>query len=117
MIKLEFSEQSEARIIITGKSEIFRANVKEITHIGGEGYMSTIYLINGTTHSTAHLLNEFEEKLKDHNFFRTHKNTLINVNYATGVQITHKERIVNINGISIKVSRRKSAMLKKMLCS
>ena len=115
MIKIDFNAQNEKVIFITGKIESFRLKVKDITHISCEAYECTIHLINGATCSVVHLLKEFEEKLKGLDFFRANRRTLINTEYFIGSRITHKARTVNINGITIEISRRKVALLKKTI--
>ena len=117
MIKLDYNKKNEKRISITGKSEIFRANVKDIIYIICEEYVSTIYLKNGKTCSVTHSLKCFEAHLKEEDdFFRVSRNTLVNIEHFVNARITHKERIANINGVDIKISRRKIARLKKLLC-
>jgi len=116
MIKIDFNKQNEKRITITGKSDSFHANVKDITYITYEGSVSIVHLANERKYSISHSLKYFEENLKNDSFFKVHRNTLINTEYINGTQTTHRERSVNINGINIKASRRRIALLKKFLC-
>ena len=112
MIKVDFNKQNEKIITITGKSNSFRTNVKDITHIVCDEYVSTVHLINGTKYDVTRLLKCFEESFKDDTFFKVARNTLINTEQV-GIRIVHKERSIDINGIIIKASRRRFALLKK----
>jgi len=115
MIKIDYSKQGEKRIIIRGKSDCFHANMEDIMYITCEEYMCTIYLVDGEKFSTTHSLKCFEEIIKEDDFFKVSRNTLINTEYATVTRMTRKERCVNVKGIKIKVSRSRFPHLKKML--
>ena len=115
MIKIDFNAQNEKMISITGRSEFFCAKVGNITHITCDSYLSTIHLVNGATYFTVHLLKRLEEKLVEHGFYRVHHHTLINTEHIIYVQMTPKEGSVDINGNTIKMSRRKGEQLKKLI--
>jgi len=115
MIQIGFNEKNEKIISVTGRSDFFCAKVNNITHITCKEYECTVHLTNGIEYTTVHLLREFEEKLEKHNFFQTYRHTLINVEHFISAKITHKESTVNVNGIIIKIAKRKVALLKKMI--
>ena len=113
MITIDFNKQNEKRIIIKGKCETFRANVKDITHIVCDAYLSTIYATTGRKFSVSHSLKNFEDNLKEEDgFVRVNRNILINTEHV--ISTKHKEKKLNVNGIDIKASRDGFAQLKKM---
>ena len=83
MIKLDFNKHNGKIIFITGKTECFRLKVKDITHITCEGYVSSIYLDDGSKYDTTHWLKCFEDILKDDGFFKVSRNTLISIHKKT----------------------------------
>ena len=115
MIKIDVNEQNEKMIFISGKEEKFCLKIKDITYIFGKGYMSEIHLVNGSTYSAMHLLKRIEEKLEKSKFFRTHRNVLINTEHFICIRKTHNKRVVELNGGIVEISRRKAALLKKII--
>jgi len=115
MIKIDLNKQNEKIIIITGKLDSFHAKVKDITHITCEETVSIVHLADGSEYPATLSLRCFEKNLKDDRFFKIHRNMLINT-VCVGPRMIHKERSININGIIIKASRRRFALLKKLLC-
>lgn len=71
------------------------------------------YLIDGTHFLSATTLGIMEERLKEFNFYRTHRSTLINLQYLTNYDgINYEKYLPEVklkNDINIPIARRKIA--------
>lgn len=113
--------RNEKCITIIVKKKLFRTSTANIIYISYQDYGSTLHLSDGTTHSTPHLLKEFENGFKDvfkedNDFFRLSRNILINTEHNITGQLTYRKRAITINGVIMQVPRKKVTPLKKLLC-
>ena len=97
-------------VSIVEKSKIFYVNMEDIMHITCDGYVSTVYLANGTAYSSARLLKLYEEDVEQYGFLRANRHTLVNIRHISDVQRT--KRILHIGDIIISVSKRKISLFK-----
>jgi DNA-binding LytR/AlgR family response regulator len=116
MIKIKHSKQIGAKITLTGRPEIFRAHVGNIAFITCDESLTTVHFVDRTTCSTTYHLGDFEKKLKQYDFFRIARSQLINTEHILKIRSTRNERTVNVHGTIIEASRRKMALLKKIVC-
>jgi DNA-binding LytR/AlgR family response regulator len=96
-------------ININVKTEI---NPDEVVWIEGHVNYSKIIFKNQTPIMVAVTLKKIEEILKDYNFYRINRATLINLNY---VKLTNGYSQVEIKGNYINASRRRVGAFKKLL--
>ena len=112
---IEYSKQNDYKIRIKEKSQISFIDISEILYFQCEGYLTTIYLVNKTSIDVAKLLKEFEDELTKFGFLRVNHHTLINIRYINHLKICKQQRLIFINDIEIKISRRKFHLLKGIL--
>ena len=114
-MEFDFSQHSAHKIRIKEKSQISFIDIGEILYFQCEGYLTTIYLVNKTSINVSKLLKEFEDELTKFGFLRVNHHTLINVRYINHLKIWKQQRVIFINDIEIKISRRKFHLLKELL--
>ena len=71
---------------------------------------SKLFLIDGKTIFVATTLKTLSEKLENHNFFRTHKSFLINLNHVESFEDNMPLKMTNQSFVC--VSRRRKTLLK-----
>ncbi len=103
----------ENHILIGGYRKILPSN---ILMLKADTNYTITYLVDGTHFLSATTLGILEERLKDFNFFRTHRSTLINLNYISLLNKQDYQTDLKINNcINIQIARRKMPdFLKKM---
>ena len=114
-MELEYNKQNDHLITIKEKSHISFIMVSEILYLQCEGYLTTIYLVNKTSIDVAKLLKQFEEELDQYGFLRVNHHTLINARQINTLRICKQQRVIFINDVEIKISRRKFHLLKEWL--
>jgi two-component system LytT family response regulator len=114
-MELEYSQQNGQKLKIKEKSQISFIDISEILYLQCEEYLTTIYLVNKTSITTAKLLKEFEEELTKFGFLRVNHHTLVNPRHVSTLKIGNQRRVVCMNDIEIKISRRKFHLLKELL--
>lgn len=89
--------------------------VRDIIRCEAEANYTTFYLVNKTKIVVSKTLKEYEEMLKDYNFFRVHHANLINLEHIKDY-IRGEGGMVNmVDGSHVEVSRRKKEeFMKKM---
>lgn len=104
------------KISVLGAKSITMVEIKEIIYIETANRSCTIYL-KDKKYVSNEALSTFEERLKQHNFFRIHKSFLVNLNYIEefvpwfnsgyGLRMKHfKENILPIGRSQIKEIRK-----------
>ncbi len=94
----------EDKLIINNK-EVKSVEIKNIIYIESEGKYQNIYLDNPNTFFTVRQnMSEFENKLVNKGFIRTHKCYLVNSEY---IKIINNDNIVLKNNVSLIISKRK----------
>jgi two-component system LytT family response regulator len=86
-------------------------NPSKILLLKADTNYTLIYLVDGTEFMTATNLGTLEERLKDFNFYRTHRSTLINLKYVSDIEIDFLSgnfEVMRMNSnLNIRVARRK----------
>ena len=86
-------------------------NASNILLLKADTNYTLIYLVDGTEFMTATNLGTLEERLKDFNFYRTHRSTLINLNYISDIErdfFSGNFEVIRMkNNLNIRVARRK----------
>jgi two-component system, LytTR family, response regulator len=81
--------------------------VEEILYCEADSNYTQIHLINDRKYLVSRTLKEYEELLKDQDFFRIHNSFLINLNLIKNYVRGEGGYVVMANGKSIDVSKRK----------
>jgi len=90
---------------------------KDILYCKGDGAYTYFFLKNGNRISTSKNLKEYENRLKDSNFFRSHKSYLVNLAEIKTYIRGEGSHAVMTNGDSVGVSKRRKDMFLAALSS
>ncbi len=100
--------KTESQILIGGYRKI---SPSDILMLKADTNYTITYLVDGSHFLSATTLGILEERLKGFNFFRTHRSTLINLNYvsllAAREYLNYDYQIKLNNSLNIQISRRK----------
>ena len=100
--------KNDIQVIVGGRKKV---TPTEILMLKADTNYTTIYLADGSKVLSATTLGILEERLKDFNFYRTHRSTLINLNFMIeigGYNYTENlEKGWTVNNMNIPVARRK----------
>ncbi len=113
--------QNEKRIIINEKGSSHFIPLDIVTHLESDSYLTTLHLEDGTSHTVAKLLKEFDEVLSPYGFIRIQRNLLINSAHLKTCNNKGNRNIILLdNDFSISISRRgmyrvKERMLDKIV--
>ncbi len=108
--------QIDRKVLLKGQCISYQVEMKDISLISCDGYISTVYFINDQKPiSVSKLLKDFESELESFGFFRANRNTLINVKNITSFQGSNKRIVTMSNNQKICVSCRKTPILNKIL--
>jgi two-component system, LytTR family, response regulator len=89
--------------------------VSEILYLKASGNYTEIFMRDGQKHLVSRHLKEYDDLLADHNFFRIHHSTLININFIKNYVRGEGGYVVMSDSSSLDVSRRKKdAFLEKI---
>ncbi len=95
----------ENQILIGGYRKILPSN---ILMLKADANYTITYLVDGTQFLSATTLGILEERLRDFNFYRTHRSTLINLNYIPIMNdIDYQSELKLNNSICVQIARRK----------
>jgi len=97
--------QKPVKIVVNTSDSREYINIADIIHIEGDTNYSKFYLTGKRTLLVSKTLKEFEEMLVNHGFYRTHKSSLVNLNFV--------KRIITKDGLSIEMSDNSIAMLSR----
>lgn len=92
-------------IIRAGTGNLFKPS--EIILLQGEGNYTRLFLLDGTSVIVGINLRKLEGRFLQHNFFRTHKSYMINMNYVHSTQNFSSNTVMMKNQMTAHVSRRK----------
>lgn len=98
-------EKPEKLVIATSESIDF-INISDIIHIQSDGNYCTLRIKNRESLLVSKNLGEFETKLEDFPFFRTHQSHIVNLNFVQ--KVSRFEGDIQLEGGSVAIlSRRK----------
>jgi two-component system, LytTR family, response regulator len=101
------------KILVGGHKKIFP---DEILYLKGSHNYSQVFLTNGKTLLVSTTLKTLESRFKNNRFFRTHKSSLINLDFVKSyIYDLDGGEIELTNNQTIAVSRRKNRILKTLL--
>ena len=90
---------------------------EDIVYCKGDGAYTYFFLKNGTRITTSKNLKEYENRLKDYNFFRSHKSFLVNLAEIKTYIRGEGSHAVMSNGDNVGVSKRRKDMFLAALAS
>lgn len=111
-MKRDFNCQKGRKVIIKEKSVTQFIEMKDITHIECNGYISTVYTIDSVSYTVSKLLKHFEEELDRFGFVRANRSVLVNLNYVQKYISGSSRTLQLTNNITICISRRKAYIFK-----
>jgi two-component system LytT family response regulator len=88
--------------------------LKDIISLNAQGSYTRFDLINGTNHLTCKNIKEYEEILPANYFIRIHRSSIVNVNHITRYRRGDGGVVELINGMSMKVSRKRKEEFLRM---
>ncbi len=99
------------KLVLKTSTEINIVKISEIIHCEASGSYTKFITENGNILVSKNL-KEYEEILKDHNFFRSHQSHIVNLNYMLKYVKSDGGRLIMKNGSEIPVAvRKKEALL------
>lgn len=105
--KTEVADQLSYKLTLSTSKGLQFLNVDDIIYCKGDGAYTYFFLKNGQRITTSKNLKEYETKLKDYNFFRSHKSYLINLSEIKTYIRGDGSHAVMTNGDNVSVSKRK----------
>ena len=90
---------------------------EDIVYCKGDGAYTYFFLKNGERITTSKNLKEYENRLKDFNFFRSHKSFLVNLAEIKTYIRGEGSHAVMSNGDNVGVSKRRKDMFLAALAS
>lgn len=94
------------RIKVKTASGIILLKLNDIIRIEAEGSYAVIYTTEGKKITASKPLKEYEDKLKQANFYRVHTSHLLNFDHITQINVVDGHTAIMTNGDKIPVSRR-----------
>ncbi|WP_159019258.1 LytR/AlgR family response regulator transcription factor [Algibacter sp. L3A6] len=86
-------------------------DIKDILYAKSDNNYTSFLLVDGKSILVSKPLKSFDEKLKEHRFFRVHQSFLINLNYITSFNKRSDEVVLNGNhAIPVAQSRKKNLL-------
>lgn len=105
---------AQQQIAVGGR---YNAKVNQVIFLQADKNYTQIHLANGSKMMVATCLKKLEKRFAIcHEFFRTHKSFLINLNYVENYNVDNAKIFIEMkNGYRIEVSRRKKMALRKRI--
>ena len=115
---LDSREQRLSKLSISVEKKIIMIEISSIVYIEAQNRSCIIYTQNNS-YKDSNPLSYYEERLKQHSFFRIQKSYLINLNYLKEMfpwyNNTYSVRMENYESRMLPVSRQQIKQLKKIL--
>lgn len=106
---------SVPKLALSSLNETYYVHPEDIIYILGENNYSTFYMKNGQKIVVSKTLKEYESILPEHEFFRAHKSSLINLNCIKKLNKVNDLSVTMLNDETISISfRRKADFLRIM---
>jgi two-component system LytT family response regulator len=110
MHNISNKEQSK-KLILKTTDAIHVVDIKDILYAKSDNNYTSFLLVDGKSILVSKPLKSFDEKLKEHRFFRVHQSFLINLNYITSFNKRSDEVVLNGNhDIPVAQSRKKNLL-------
>lgn len=114
-MKKDYKNQNDRKVVLKEQGAITQVEMKSITVIICDGYLSTLHFLSEQKKITvSKLLKDFEAELTPYGFFRVNRNTLVNMNNIYSLQSGDKRIITLVNNQKILVSSRRISNFRKV---
>lgn len=105
------SKEQSKKLILKTTEAIHVVDIKDVLYAKSDNNYTSFRLIDGKSILVSKPLKSFDEKLKEHRFFRVHQSFLINLNYITSFNKRSEEVVLNANhAIPVAQSRKKNLL-------
>jgi two-component system LytT family response regulator len=108
-------QSNERKIALPTFTGLTFVSVKDIIRCEAEANYTIFYLLNKAKIVVAKTLKEYEEMLKDYNFFRVHHSSLVNLEHIKDYVRGEGGVVYMIDGSQVEVSRRKKEEFMKKI--
>jgi two-component system LytT family response regulator len=95
------------RLIIKSESKIKHIEIKNVTHITGNNYITTFHMLSSNSIVVSKFFKVFEKELYKFGFIRVNQSTLVNLNHVKEYFVGENRTLELANDIKIRISRRK----------
>jgi two-component system LytT family response regulator len=109
--------QNKNRLAISSQNEIMYVDTEKIIHMESDSNYTKIVLTDGKTIISTKNLKDYEVALSSHEFFRTHRAYIINLNHVEKYIKSDGGYIIMKDQAQIPVSREKRQILINMLAT
>lgn len=112
------NEPAVEHILVNVDRNPYLLKIKEITSLKADGEYSRVYLANGSTITICKTLKKWENILPSKIFIRTHRSTIINLNYIEKMEKWYKRSyVVHLKNIkeTFMISQRYASRLKETI--
>jgi two-component system, LytTR family, response regulator len=103
------------KIVLKTLESIHIIEIKDIIRCESDGNYTTFYINNKEKIMVSHQLKEYEDILKEYNFFRTHQSHLINLDYVLKYEKQDGGYVVMKDESIITVAQRKKDLFLKII--
>lgn len=105
VLKENFQTKTLSKLALPSNKGYEFVKVSDIIRFEADGRYTNVYLKNNRMITVTKLLKEFIDLIDDHNFYRTHKSHLINLNYVKMFVKTEGGSILMTDGSNIPISK------------
>jgi two-component system LytT family response regulator len=106
-LKKQLTKQSPDKVALPTETGYIFVLIDEIIRCHAESNYTTFFMKDGKSFLISRTLKEYEELLKDNNFFRVHNSHLINMAYVMKYIKGKTPRVVMSDGTEVEISSRK----------
>jgi DNA-binding LytR/AlgR family response regulator len=115
-MKRDYSCQNEKKIILRENKKTLQVDIKIISYIECDSYISTIHFVNEEKPViTGKLLKLFEIELSELGFVRANRNTLVNVKHIESIENCNNRILTLVTKEQIPISCRQLSKIKMIM--
>ncbi|WP_047445393.1 LytR/AlgR family response regulator transcription factor [Alistipes sp. ZOR0009] len=89
-------------------------NLRDVTHIKSNSYLSIVYTIEGEAFTFSKLLRQFEESLHDYGFVRVNRNSIVNLIHVERYEAGDNPVVFLRGERNLAVSRRRCRLIRSL---
>jgi two-component system LytT family response regulator len=116
MHNLDPHKKTLKKIALPFESRIEVVSLNEIIHLEGDGNYTKFFLAGGKSLLVSNTIHDYEEMLKDSDFYRIHKSHLINLSHLKTYMRGEGGSVIMSDGSELEVARRrKEGLMSRLL--